>query len=79
MQFFRGFPGPKDVSDEEMMSLVQRYKSLTNPGFVDYLAFEKDLKTIDSYEKALEDNTKLVVSLGKYIKPIIIIFYVTCQ
>uniref|UniRef100_A0A5K4FDT6 EF-hand domain-containing protein n=1 Tax=Schistosoma mansoni TaxID=6183 RepID=A0A5K4FDT6_SCHMA len=58
-QFFRGFPGPKDISDEEMMSLVQCYKSLTNPGLVDYLAFEKDIEMIDSYEKALEDNTTL--------------------
>ncbi|VDQ03510.1 unnamed protein product [Trichobilharzia regenti] len=46
-----GFPGPKDISDEEIMALVQRYRSLTSPGFVDYMAFERDLRMVDSNEK----------------------------
>ncbi|CAH8876217.1 unnamed protein product [Trichobilharzia szidati] len=50
-QFFRGFPGPKDISDEEIMALVQRYRSLTSPGFVDYMAFERDLRMVNSNEK----------------------------
>ncbi|TNN07355.1 EF Hand type protein [Schistosoma japonicum] len=55
-QFFRGFPGPKDVSDDEIMSLVQHYKSLTNPGFVNYIAFERDLEMINFEEKVLKDK-----------------------
>ncbi|CAH8590233.1 unnamed protein product [Schistosoma turkestanicum] len=55
-QFYRAFPGPKDISNEEMKSLVHHYKSLINPGFVDYMAFEKDLKMIEFEEKTLRDN-----------------------
>ncbi|KAH8865734.1 EF Hand type [Schistosoma japonicum] len=52
----QGFPGPKDVSDDEIMSLVQHYKSLTNPGFVNYIAFERDLEMINFEEKVLKDK-----------------------
>ncbi|KAK4476031.1 hypothetical protein MN116_001261 [Schistosoma mekongi] len=61
-QFYRGFPGPKDVSDEEIMSLVQRYKSPTNPGFVNYIAFERDVEMNNFQEKVSRNNTSQLKS-----------------
>ncbi|CAL8102508.1 unnamed protein product [Calicophoron daubneyi] len=60
-QFYRSFPGPADITVEELTTLVQRYKSLTSPGFVDYLSFENDLKKL----AAAEEVAKLGVPPGK--------------
>ncbi|GAA54941.1 hypothetical protein CLF_106165, partial [Clonorchis sinensis] len=49
-KFYRSFPGPTDISEAELTMLVERYKSNTHPGFVDYLAFERDLKELQVAE-----------------------------
>ncbi|CAH8654694.1 unnamed protein product [Heterobilharzia americana] len=55
-QFFRGFPGPKDINDEEILLLVQRYQSSITPGFVNYLAFENDVRMVGNSEKTSKDG-----------------------
>ncbi|KAA3674765.1 uncharacterized protein DEA37_0006198 [Paragonimus westermani] len=50
-QFYRSFPGPKDISDTELTILAERYRSLTHPGLVDYLAFEKELNDSTAAEE----------------------------
>ncbi|KAF5396129.1 hypothetical protein PHET_10965 [Paragonimus heterotremus] len=50
-QFYRSFPGPKDISEVELTILAERYKSLTHPGLVDYLAFEKELTELTAAEE----------------------------
>ncbi|KER31253.1 LOW QUALITY PROTEIN: hypothetical protein T265_13008 [Opisthorchis viverrini] len=49
-QFYRSFPGPTDISEAELTMLVERYKSNTHPGFVDYLAFERELRELQAAE-----------------------------
>ncbi|THD24804.1 hypothetical protein D915_004430 [Fasciola hepatica] len=49
-QFYRSFPGPQDITPAEITALAQRYQSLTTPGCVDYLAFEKDLNDLAAAE-----------------------------
>ncbi|KAF6769002.1 hypothetical protein AHF37_12798 [Paragonimus kellicotti] len=50
-QFYRSFPGPKDISEVELTILAERYRSLTHPGLVDYLAFEKELEELTAAEE----------------------------
>lgn len=57
----------------EMTALAQRYQSLTAPGCVDYLAFEKDLKDLSAAEELAKSgmNTNEVSeldNLGAFIK-----------
>lgn len=58
-QFYRNFPGPPNVSIEEMRLLIQRYNDPTRAGLINYLNLNLALETLkDGAEKSLAELYK---------------------
>lgn len=53
-QFARSFPGPPDITDDEIALLCEQYKDPAKPGLINYLNFHHDVeevKDIATFEK----------------------------
>lgn len=48
-QFYRSFPGPVDVSEEDMKTLVEKYNDPNTPGLVNYLNLHHDVQAVHKY------------------------------
>lgn len=54
-QFHRQFPGPPDVSDNEIALLVQKYRDPDRPGLFNYLNLHHDLVAIQQHMAAQKE------------------------
>ncbi|XP_060063466.1 uncharacterized protein LOC132543930 [Ylistrum balloti] len=64
-QFYRSFPGPPDVNDNEMSMLVMKYRDPDKPGLLNYLNLHHDIVAIGqqlmgSVSSVLDRNVDLV-------------------
>jgi len=48
-QFYRNFPGPTDVEEEDMKLLVEKYNDPQNPGLVNYLNLHHDVLAVHKH------------------------------
>ncbi|XP_076448305.1 uncharacterized protein LOC143285015 [Babylonia areolata] len=48
-QFYRNFPGPSDVSEEEMKLVVEKYRDPARPGLLNYLNLHHDIMAVRDF------------------------------
>ncbi|KAK7507459.1 hypothetical protein BaRGS_00001394 [Batillaria attramentaria] len=48
-QFYRNFPGPADVNEEEMKLLQEKYKDPARPGLMNYLNLHHDVLAVTDF------------------------------
>ena len=48
-QFYRNFPGPTDVEEEDMKLLIEKYNDPQNPGLVNYLNLHHDVLAVHKH------------------------------
>ena len=48
-QFYRNFPGPLDVDDEDMKILVEKYNDPDKPGVINYLNLHHDILAVNKF------------------------------
>ncbi|KAK7111168.1 uncharacterized protein [Littorina saxatilis] len=48
-QFYRNFPGPSDVAEEEMKLLVEKYRDPARPGMMNYLNLHHDVIAVTDF------------------------------
>ncbi|GFR65921.1 hypothetical protein ElyMa_001958300 [Elysia marginata] len=54
-QFYRNFPGPIDIDEEDMKTLVEKYNDPNNPGLVNYLNLHHDVLAVHKFVLAEKD------------------------
>lgn len=69
-QFYRSFPGPPDVSEEEMNILVLKYRDPDRPGLLNYLNLHHDIVAI-SQQVAVEKGLVSTFQRNVDIVPVI--------
>ncbi|KAL8564995.1 hypothetical protein ACOMHN_003371 [Nucella lapillus] len=48
-QFYRNFPGPSDVSEEEIKLIVEKYRDPSRPGLMNYLNLHHDILAVHDF------------------------------
>ncbi|KAH9519717.1 hypothetical protein Btru_070724 [Bulinus truncatus] len=48
-QFYRNFPGPGDIDEEDIKVLVEKYNDPKNPGLINYLNLHHDVIAVHNY------------------------------
>ncbi|RUS91000.1 hypothetical protein EGW08_001217, partial [Elysia chlorotica] len=51
-QFYRNFPGPIDIDEEDMKTLVEKYNDPSNAGLVNYLNLHHDVVAVHKFVQA---------------------------
>jgi hypothetical protein len=49
LQFYRNFPGPSDVTEEEKKLLTEKYRDPTRPGMINYLNLHHDVVAVAEF------------------------------
>ncbi|VDL91916.1 unnamed protein product [Schistocephalus solidus] len=55
-QFYRAFPGPKDITEAELCAIAKHYSVPNDPGMVDYLRLEQDLWDLAQAEQRAKEG-----------------------
>ncbi|KAK3798859.1 hypothetical protein RRG08_050238 [Elysia crispata] len=61
-QFYRNFPGPIDIDEEDMKTLVEKYNDPNNPGLVNYLNLHHDVLAVHKFVLAEKDPRQTFVN-----------------
>jgi len=67
LQFYRAFPGPPDVNEEEITRLVKKYGDPEEPGLIVYLNLHHDLVAVGDNLAAEQLNLNETAPSTDYI------------
>ncbi|VDN12413.1 unnamed protein product [Dibothriocephalus latus] len=68
-QFYRAFPGPKDITEAELCAIAKRYSVPNDPGMVDYLRLEQDLRDLAQAELKSKEGYPPKVHVTTFLQP----------
>jgi len=66
-QFFRSFPRPPEVSDDDVAILVQKYRDPDRPGLLNYLNLHHDLQALGELETQMELPLPKQTEIGNFL------------
>ncbi|KAK7002739.1 hypothetical protein BgiMline_004147 [Biomphalaria glabrata] len=64
-QFYRNFPGPVDIDDEDIKVLVEKYNDPKSPGLINYLNLHHDVLAVHKYVE--QEKKPQLLSMGKSV------------